>query len=85
MPTRIPILESIKAHLLNPIIVLLFAVAVVLFIYGLVEYLYQGKVGDNRAQAIRNIIWGVAGMAIMLSVYGIMTVLTDTIKAFAHY
>lgn len=76
-----PILENAKQFILNPIIGLLFALALVLFLYGWVEYIYKGKVGDNRQQAIDNIIWGSVGMAIMLSVYGIMTVLTETIKS----
>ena len=76
-----PILENAKTYLLNPIIGLLFVVAMILFLYGWVEYLYKGKVGDNRGQAINNIIWGAVGMAIMLSVYGIMTVITETIKS----
>lgn len=76
-----PILENIKTFILNPIIGLLFAVALVLFLYGWVEYLYQGKVGENRDQAVQNIIWGVVGMAIMVSVYGIMTIITGTIDS----
>jgi hypothetical protein len=76
-----PILENVKLHILNPIIGLLFVLALVLFLYGWVEYLYQGKVGENRDQAIKSLIWGTVGMTIMLSVYGIMTIITETIKS----
>lgn len=75
------ILESVKVNILNPIIGFMFALALVLFLYGWVEYLYQGKVGENRDKAIKNLIWGTVGMTIMLSVYGIMTVITETIKS----
>jgi len=76
-----PILENVKLHILNPIIGLLFVLALVLFLYGWVEYLYQGNVGENRDQAIKSLIWGTVGMTIMLSVYGIMTIITETIKS----
>lgn len=76
------IIDQIKEHILNPIIVLLFGVALVVFLYGLFQYLYNGKVGgESRDQAVQTIVWGVAGFVIMLSVFGIMTVIVDTIKA----
>lgn len=76
-----PIIENVKTLLLNPIIYLLIACAVVVFLWGWIEYLYKGKLGDNRDQAIQNMTWGVVGLAIMLSVYGIMTVIVNTINS----
>jgi len=75
------ILDNIKAYLLNPIIVLMFGIALILFLYGMVEYLYQGNVGKNQEKAVQNIIWGAVGMAIMVSVFGIMNVITSTISS----
>jgi len=76
------LLRNIENYILNPLIFLMFGLAMLMFLYGLVEYFWQAKdgQGDNR-QAVKNITWGVVGMTIMVSVFGIMHFLVATICA----
>ncbi|MFA5736873.1 MAG: hypothetical protein WCX70_02665 [Candidatus Paceibacterota bacterium] len=75
------LLRNIETHILNPLIFLMFGLAVIFFLYGLVEYLWRAKDGkEDRSQAIRNITWGVVGMTIMVSVYGIMHFIVSAIE-----
>jgi len=60
--------------ILNPIIMLLFGLAFIYFIYGIIKFL-QSEADDksaSRAEARSSILWGIVGMLIMFSVYGII-------------
>ena len=77
---NIPLLDNIKEHLIDPIILLLFGLALIIFLYGLVQFLWQGDTLKNSTQGRDKIIWGLVGIVIMLSVYGILHVLSNTIN-----
>jgi hypothetical protein len=72
--TIIPFLNRINLYILNPIILLLFAVSAIYFIYGIVRFLSAGaeNVDKSRKEAQNAILWGVVGMVIMFSVYGLI-------------
>jgi hypothetical protein len=65
-------LQKVDQYILNPIILLLFAVATVYFIYGIVKYLSLDPSDAKRKEARDAIIWGLVGMLIMFSVYGLI-------------
>ena len=77
--TLTDLLERINAYILNPIILLLFAVAMVVFIWGIVEFLASGEEGDARTRGKQNILYGIIGLFIMVSVYGIINVVLATL------
>lgn len=64
--------------ILNPIILLLFAVATVYFMYGIIKYLSLDPSDAKRKEARDSIIWGLVGMLIMFSVYGIISFVLAT-------
>lgn len=75
------LLDSVKEHIINPIILLLIGVALVVFFYGLVEFLLnKDKASANRQELYDKMIWGVVGLAIMLSVFGIMNFIVATLN-----
>ena len=80
MTTNIPLLENIKQFIVDPIILLLFGLALLYFLYGLVAFLWQGDTVKNSTQGRDRIIWGLVGMAIMASVYGFLNVIVSTIS-----
>ncbi|MDP3902288.1 MAG: hypothetical protein Q8Q21_01745 [bacterium] len=69
--------DKIKVYILNPIIGFMFAVAIVVFIYGIVEYMLGGDNEDRRKDGAKHMIWGVVGIFVMISVFGIMNVIID--------
>ena len=76
--TEIPLLNSIKTNILNPLIGLMFAVALLVFLYGVFELIRGQASEDARAKGAQHVLWGVVGMAIMVSVYGIIHLICGT-------
>jgi hypothetical protein len=75
------LLAAIYREILNPIIAFLFALALVLFIYGIVEFLWSGDNNEEkRTEGKKHLLWGVVGMFIMFSVYGILHLICNTIN-----
>lgn len=70
-------INSVKNLILNPIIGFMFALAVVMFIYGIVEYIYGADNEDRRNAGKRHMVWGIVGIFVMMGVYGILNILSD--------
>ncbi len=73
------LVNSINKVILNPFIVLIFAVALVVFIYGVVRYLLNPENESIRTESKSHMIWGVIGMFIMISVFGIMRIVLNSV------
>ncbi|MEK7561076.1 MAG: hypothetical protein AAB539_03920 [Patescibacteria group bacterium] len=73
------LVNKILVELINPVIVLLFAVATVVFIWGIIQYVIGGTQGSQgRLGSGKNvIIWGIIGMFIMASAWGMVKLLCD--------
>lgn len=71
-------LNKVNALILNPIITLLFAVSFAYFIYGGVKFLSLDVGDKNRKDAQMSMVWGILGMVIMFSVYGIINFVLGT-------
>ncbi len=68
---------AVNKTIINPLIQLLFAVALVYFIWGLVAFIINKANNPEKAQTGRShMLWGIIGMAIMAGVFGIMQLLT---------
>ncbi|QQR82514.1 hypothetical protein IPJ70_00085 [Candidatus Campbellbacteria bacterium] len=65
--------------ILQPIIFLLFAVAFVIFFWGIVTSIRDSEDEKERAKGKQSILWGILGMVIMISVFGIIRIITGTI------
>lgn len=70
---------NIVDTLVNPAITLLFAVALILFLYGMVEFFLTQ--GAKREDGRRHMIWGVVGMVIMTGVFTILRIVAGTVGA----
>src|SRR3989338_10622280 len=70
------LINNIKEYILNPIIGFMFAVVVVMFIYGIVEYIWSADNEDKVAVGKKHMIWGIVGMFVMIGVYGILNILS---------
>jgi len=64
---------------LNPLILLLFAIALVVFLWGVFQYVKGSDSDTARDTGRRHIIWGIVGIFIMVAVYGILQVLITTV------
>ncbi len=72
------IVNKLLAEVINPIIVLLFALATAAFIWGIILYVIGGQGSPEKAKTGRSVmLWGIIGMFIMASAWGIVTILCD--------
>ncbi len=74
-----PLLNRINQYILNPLILLVFAVAFLIFFYGLFQFINSASDGKERSEGKKKIIWGLVGMFIMFSAYGIIRLIMGTI------
>lgn len=74
------LLKKVTDVLILPLVELAFAVAVVVFVWGVFQYLLAQNNPDARSTGTNHIMWGVIGMAIMVSAYGIINFVINTVK-----
>ena len=65
--------------IINPLIVLLFAVAMVYFLYGLVEFIGNASNDEKRTTGKNHMIWGIVGLTVMMGVWVILNVVLNTL------
>lgn len=72
------LIRKIVTGILQPVVALLFGLATVIFLWGVIQYVIA-QAGDEKklADAKRVMIWGIIGLFIMASAWGIVQVLCD--------
>lgn len=78
MDTLQALVDKIITEVLNPIITLLFILATVVFMWGVISYIIGGK-GDPKKleDAKRIILYGLIGMFVMVSAWGFVKILCN--------
>jgi hypothetical protein len=76
------IINSIKTNILNPIVAVMFGLALVMFLYGVLEFIQGGPNEKTLETGKRHIIYGILGLAIMAGVQGIIAQITETVNSF---
>lgn len=74
----IDFLHKVNSVIINPLIRLVFLVALVVFLWGVFGYVRNGDSEDARSTGRRHMIWGIVGMFIMVSVFAIMAFILNT-------
>ena len=72
--------NPIITHIVYPIVALLFAVAVIAFVYGVLQIVLKGDDEEARKQGKSSILYGSIGMFIMVSAWGIIYLISNTVK-----
>ncbi len=74
-------LEDLKTKFIgiaDVVIYILVVLAVVFIVYNVVFYLIKGKGEEGRGAAGMNILWGIVGLFIIVSIWGLVNILTNT-------
>ena len=77
----IGLIENIKTAIVNPIISILIALALVMFVYGVMQFVAGGDDEVRRTAGRKHMMWGIIGLFIMVSVFGIINVITVTLDS----
>lgn len=73
------LMNSVNKVIINPLIIFLFALAIVYFMYGLAKYLLAPDDEELRKTSKQHMLWGIFGMFIMVAVFGIMNLIITTL------
>ena len=66
--------------IINPLILFLFALAVVYFLYGVLEFILNQTNEEKKTSGKSHMLWGIIGITIMLGVFSIMNMLLNTLN-----
>ncbi|MFZ2763515.1 MAG: hypothetical protein WAX80_00540 [Minisyncoccia bacterium] len=72
------LLRAISAYILNPLILLAFSVAFLVFFWGVFQFISSQTVDSGREEGKRKIFWGIFGMFIMLSAFALIRLILNT-------
>jgi len=78
MPPVVTFLNKINQFILNPLIKLAFAVALVIFFWGIFQFIISETADAKRSEGKKKILWGLFGMFIMISAYGLIRLVLGT-------
>lgn len=71
-------LNRINEYILNPLILLLFAVASIVFFWGVFQFIFSETTDEGRNEGKKKIFWGLFGAFIMVSAYGLIHLILGT-------
>ena len=78
--TQLPILTNIIKFIVDPAISLLFGVALLYFLYGVAVFIYKSDNETSLNEGKSHIIWGIVGLFIMISAFGILQLICNTVQ-----
>lgn len=71
------IINKITTEILNPVIYLLFGLATVVFIWGIIQYVLAGGSPQQAEQGKKTMLYGIIGLFVMASAFGIVSILCN--------
>ncbi|MDH5442186.1 MAG: pilin [Candidatus Nomurabacteria bacterium] len=74
------IVGKISATIINPLIVLLFAVAITIFVFGIIKFLANQDNTEEKENGKKHMMYGLIGLFIMISAFAIMRVIDGTLS-----
>lgn len=72
------LLIKLNVKILNPAIEFAFIIALVVFLWGVMEYIRGAAVEEKRKNGRQHMLWGLIGFVIMFGVFGIINLLIRT-------
>ena len=70
--------SNVNRLIINPLIILLFGLAVVYFLYGIFEFISNGENEEKKTTGKNHMIWGIIGIVIMMGVFTILNIIMRT-------
>jgi len=73
-PEVVKIVRGISTEIINPLIAVIFAAALVYFLYGLLMFILNAGDAAKREEGKAHMVWGLIGLTVMVSVYTILSI-----------
>lgn len=65
--------------IVNPIIILFATASLLVFIWGIIEFLAQGNNPEKASTGKRHMFWGIIGLFIFIASIGILRIISNTV------
>ncbi len=72
------LVSRISQYIIDPIILLLFALGLLYFLWGVAIFIWQSDSEDARKKGVQHMLWGIIGMFIMIAALGIINLIEGT-------
>ncbi len=70
--------SKLVSVVINPLIALAFGAALVVFVWGIVEFLLALSQGGDTETGKQHMLWGIIGLFIMTAAFGILSIVTNS-------
>lgn len=77
--THLDILDKINQAIVDPLIKLIFFLAFLYFLWGVVQFIMNAQSDTGRETGKQHIFWGIIGMFIMVSAFALVRLVCGTI------
>jgi len=71
-------IHNVNRLIINPLITLLFALALAFFVYGVLEFLMNQENEEKRSDGKKHMLYGLLGLTIMFGVWAILGLVLNT-------
>lgn len=78
VPLAVSFVNKLKAAIIYPLIMLMLGVAIIYFLWGVFEYVYNSADEGGRTTGKKHMMWGIIGFVVMLSAVAIMNIALST-------
>ena len=72
------LITKLGTYIIDPLLLVIFAAGFFMFMWGLFQFMLSSNNGEDTSTGKQHMIYGTIGMFIMVSVYGIISLLTST-------
>ena len=71
------IINKVIEQIINPLIPVLIGIGLIVFFWGIIQFVLNADSEEKRSTGKQHMMWGVIGLFIMVSVWGIIYLLQD--------
>lgn len=73
-------MSKVDTMIINPLIVLLFALATAFFLFGVFQFIVNAESEEKRTEGKNHMLWGIIGLTVMVGVWAIMNIILNTLN-----
>jgi hypothetical protein len=75
-------IDKFNAAVINPLLLLIFAIGTLVFTYGVVEFLWGlSQDTEHRQSGKEHMLWGLVGMFVMVSAWALIKLVAGAVGA----
>jgi hypothetical protein len=71
---------NVNTLIINPLILLLFGLAIAYFLFGVFKFIANQENEDKKTEGKQHMLWGIIGITIMMGVWTILNVILSTLN-----